>query len=102
MVFDSDVTFAAAADVSCAICFLTYAVTKESKYRGDIFMVFDYAEHDLTGMMDAVKTRGQLTAPQVGTRCSASSGRIVLSLHSFAVLFATVRASHVKMTCLCH
>ncbi|WIA40855.1 hypothetical protein OEZ86_004522 [Tetradesmus obliquus] len=40
-------------------------VTKESKYRGDIFMVFDYAEHDLTGMMDAVKTRGQLTAPQI-------------------------------------
>jgi hypothetical protein len=28
-------------------------------------MVFDYAEHDLTGMMDAVKTRGQLTPPQV-------------------------------------
>eukprot|EP00879_Flechtneria_rotunda_P027403 GHRR01029353.1.p1 GENE.GHRR01029353.1~~GHRR01029353.1.p1 ORF type:complete len:204 (+),score=51.67 GHRR01029353.1:374-985(+) len=30
-------------------------VHKESKYKGDIFMVFDYAEHDLTGMMDAVK-----------------------------------------------
>eukprot|EP00882_Tetradesmus_deserticola_P033893 GHRQ01038751.1.p1 GENE.GHRQ01038751.1~~GHRQ01038751.1.p1 ORF type:complete len:350 (+),score=162.66 GHRQ01038751.1:859-1908(+) len=39
-------------------------VTKEAKYKGDIFMVFDYAEHDLTGMMDAVKARG-LTAAQI-------------------------------------
>ncbi|KAF8062780.1 CDKC-1 [Scenedesmus sp. PABB004] len=41
-------------------------VHRESKYKGDIFMVFDYAEHDLTGMMDAVKARGgALTVPQI-------------------------------------
>jgi hypothetical protein len=40
-------------------------VSKESKYKGDIFMVFDYAEHDLTGMMDAVKHKGGMSVPQV-------------------------------------
>lgn len=40
------------------------AVQRESRYKGDIFMVFDYAEHDLTGMMDAVKHSG-LNIPQI-------------------------------------
>lgn len=41
------------------------AVTREAKYKGDIFMVFDYAQHDLTGMMDAMKATNGLTAPHV-------------------------------------
>jgi hypothetical protein len=41
-------------------CYVSIAVTKEAKYKGDIFMVFDYAEHDLTGMMEAVKNRPPL------------------------------------------
>jgi len=45
-------------------------VNKESKYKGDIFMVFDYAEHDLTGMMDAVKHKGGMSVPQVIGRLS--------------------------------
>jgi hypothetical protein len=36
----------------CCVC---YAVTQEAKYKCDIYMVFDYAEHDLTGLMDATR-----------------------------------------------
>lgn len=35
---------------------LFHAVTKEAKYKCDIYMVFDYAEHDLTGLMDATRS----------------------------------------------
>jgi hypothetical protein len=34
---------------------VTTTVTKEAKYKCDIYMVFDYAEHDLTGLMDATR-----------------------------------------------
>lgn len=30
-------------------------MTKDSKYKCDIYMVFDYAEHDLTGLMEATR-----------------------------------------------
>lgn len=40
------------------------AVDAASNYKGAIYMVFDYAEHDLTGMIDSYK--GKLTIAQVG------------------------------------
>jgi hypothetical protein len=54
------------------------AVTKEAKYKGDIFMVFDYAEHDLTGMVDAVKTTTGLSPAQVRP-CDECIDRIPLT-----------------------
>eukprot|EP00877_Chromochloris_zofingiensis_P009031 jgi/Chrzof1/4381/Cz14g11020.t1 len=38
-------------------------VSKENNYKGHIYMVFDYAEHDLTGMMESNRTK--LTISQV-------------------------------------
>ena len=40
-------------------------MNKASKYKGDIYMVFDYAEHDLTGMMDSLGKQKPLGTPQV-------------------------------------
>ena len=48
------------------------SVNEASGYKGDIYMVFDYAEHDLTGMMNSLGKR--LSTPQV--RCSVHAGSI--------------------------
>lgn len=50
-----------------------FAVTKESKYKGDIFMVFDYAAHDLTGMQEATKSRGGLNKAQVSAPAQSTA-----------------------------
>jgi hypothetical protein len=40
------------------------AVHKNNNFKGSIYMVFDYAENDLTGLMDTNKFR--FTEAQVG------------------------------------
>lgn len=49
---------------------MCHTVTQEAKYKCDIYMVFDYAEHDLTGLMDATR-HAALRPDQVGSagRC---------------------------------
>lgn len=37
---------------------------RNNNWKGSIYMVFDYAEHDLTGLMDTVKYK--FTEAQVG------------------------------------
>jgi hypothetical protein len=39
------------------------AVHKNNNYKGSIYMVFDYAEYDLTGLMESQKYT--FTEPQV-------------------------------------
>jgi hypothetical protein len=41
----------------------SHAVHKANQFKGSIYMVFDYAEHDLTGLMDTV--RYKFSEPQV-------------------------------------
>ncbi len=55
-----------------AFCLLqTPAVSRESNYKGAIYMVFDYAEHDLTGLLE--RTKYKITASQVRSSSSSSS-----------------------------
>lgn len=48
----------------CCFC-SSRAVSKNNNFKGSIYMVFDYAEYDLTGLMETQKNR--FTEPQV--RC---------------------------------
>ena len=35
----------------------SYAVSKSNNYKGSIYMVFDFAEYDLTGLMESQKSK---------------------------------------------
>jgi len=59
---------------SCRFVCVVFTVTKEAKYKCDIIMVFDYAEHDLTGLMDATR-HSTLRPDQVGTALNGISRR---------------------------
>lgn len=59
---------------SCRSVCVVFTVTKEAKYKCDIYMVFDYAEHDLTGLMDATR-HSTLRPDQVGTALNGDSGQ---------------------------
>lgn len=70
-------------------------VDASSGYRGHVYMVFDYCEHDLTGYM--ARLRGSLSVPEV--KCVALQLLKGLAhLHAGGVLHRDLKASNLLLT----
>ena len=73
-------------------CTGSFAVHRVNGMKGSIYMVFDYMDHDLTGLMEREGHR--FTIPQVSL-AAASLLSLLLALHVLAV------ALHVLFTPVC-
>lgn len=70
-------------------------VDASSGYRGHVYMVFDYCEHDLTGYM--ARLGGALSSPEV--KCVALQLLKGLAhLHAGGVLHRDLKASNLLLT----
>lgn len=56
------------------------AVHKNNNFKGSIYMVFDYADYDLTGLMESQKYC--FTEPQVRACVAGGSGSLWCAIHA--------------------
>ncbi len=58
---------------SCSCLIAVSPVHKNNNFKGSIYMVFDYADYDLTGLMESAKYT--FTEPQASVALPAARSR---------------------------